>query len=142
MNTVVWRYRQAAGFLMFDFAHGQRPDLLERHLKEFEDASAEANRELPTQAFRARMYFGSEQVREILDGIPHRIFFGVDDHISKQLLTDKSTPHAELSSSTTEWLKISKEIDEIMVLNAKDLNTIFERIGKIGPEQDSRLMAR
>ncbi len=121
---------QVAGFLMLlDFIHGQSSELLKRHLKEFEDASSEANRELPTQSFRARMYFNSVRVHNQLNGIFDRIFSRVDDHISKQLLSEHFTPHPNNQDSKAQWKQIGTEINIIMLESESDLNSVFEQIG-------------
>src|SRR6185312_8953725 len=94
-SAVFWKYRQAAGFLMFDFVNGQ-PDkaLLKQHIKEFNDLSIAANGDLPAQAFRARMYFNSEYVYQRFRLTYYATFAkkGVDDLISMQLLKDRYTP--------------------------------------------------
>jgi hypothetical protein len=130
INALLWRYRQAAGFLMFDFVHGHQSDeLLKRHLKEFEDASAEANRECPRQAFRARMYFNSIYVNNKLSETCRNIFDGVDDHISNLLLVEQMTPHPENVSHRDAWLQISGEINEMMLSSGKSLNDVYQLIG-------------
>jgi hypothetical protein len=129
-NAMFWRYRQAAGFLMFDFSHGQSDELLKRHLKEFEDVSAEANREMPTQAFRARMYFRSVYVNNKLFTIWANIFRGVDNEISQQLLNDQNTVHLRDQTSVNSWLKISEEINDTMLSSQTALNEVYQLIGK------------
>ncbi len=129
-NEMFWHYRQAAGFLMFDFTHGQSDELLKRHRKEFEDISAEANREMPTQAFRARMYFNSIYVNNKLFGIWAGIFNGVDDEISRQLLKDKAIIHLDDRDSQDAWLKISSEINDSMITSETSLNEVYQLIGQ------------
>jgi hypothetical protein len=129
-NRTFWRYRQAAGFLMFDFVHGQSAELLQRHLKEFENASAEANREMPTEAFRARMYFKSIYVNNKLFAIWADVFAGVDNDISNRLIRDKSVPHPEDPESQKEWLGISTRINDNMIASENSLNEIFTLIGQ------------
>jgi hypothetical protein len=137
-NAMFWRYRQAAGFLMFDFTHGQSDKLLERHLKEFEDLSAEANREMPVQAFRARMYFDSIYVNNKLFKIWRDIFTGVDDEISRQLLQDKNTPHVDDENSRRAWLKIDHDINQSMLSSEESLNEVYQLIGKSNIDRTMR----
>lgn len=131
-NSIFWRYRQAAGFLAFDFVHPQSDELLKKHLKEFEDASAEANREMPTQAFRARMYFNSVCVGNALIVVSRAIFKsgGVDDQISRQLLIDQSKIHLADTSSQKAWGSIFEEIDRATDATERNLNSVYQQIGK------------
>jgi hypothetical protein len=129
-NALLWRYRQAAGFLMFDFVNGQSDELLRRHLKEYEDASAETNRECPRQAFRARMYFNSIYANNKLFEACALIFNTVDDHISRLLLMEKNTPHPENIKDRAAWQQISGEINETMLSAGRSLNDVYQVIGQ------------
>ncbi len=126
-NVVYWNYRQAADFLISDFADGQ-PDgtLFRDHLKKFQEASAEANSQLPIQAFRGRMYFGSEDVYQRLLEIPSRIFSGVDHDISIQIAAD-SIPRPTKSKS--KWEHLHQELIDVGGFVQADLNSIFLQIG-------------
>jgi hypothetical protein len=141
-NSVFWKYRQAAGFLMFDFTHGQADGaLLRKHLREFEEASAEANRELPMEAFRARMYFRNEEVYDRLRGTFEKIFYGVDDHISRQLLVDRSVPHPKLPESISNWTQIAGDLDHVKVEAEETLNEVFRKIGTSEAQEDRSVVS-
>jgi len=128
-NEIYWRYRQAANFVIFDFQNGQ-PDgaLWESHWSNFQKASETANSQLPIQAFRGRMYFGSNEVYERLLKIPRKIFDGVDRDISLQRNKDV-VPNAEKGKSTDAWQAIQTELTEVNPVVEENLNYVFGQIG-------------
>jgi hypothetical protein len=69
-NAAFWKYRQAAGYLIWDFwsSESNKP-LVDRHRREYEDAARAANIELLTQAFRARMYFNDTKLYNELKNV-------------------------------------------------------------------------
>lgn len=140
-NRTFWRYRQAAGYLMFDFEHSPSEELLHRHLKEFEDASAEANRDMPAEAFRARMYFHSIYVSNLLFSVWANIFNGVDNDISNQLLREKSVPHPNDKDSYDAWHAISRKINSSMASSEDAMNEAFELIGQSGIDEKHKNQA-
>jgi hypothetical protein len=129
-NTAYWNYQQAADFLILDFANDQ-PDgpLADKHRAAFHEASVEASSQLRIQAFRARMYFGSEGVYRQLMEIPDRIFLGgIDSHIEARLHADEVPLHLS-KSQKQQWEDLHKELSEVETFVQADLNSAFLQIG-------------
>jgi hypothetical protein len=130
-SETYWKYRQAADFVVFDFEFGQ-PDgpLWERHWSDFQRVAAEANSQLPIQAFRGRMYFGSTEVYQRLLNIPRTIFSagGVDRDITRQFAKDR-LPNAGNGKSADAWGKIHRKLDDANSVADENLNYAFRQIG-------------
>jgi hypothetical protein len=67
LSGIVWTYRTAANWVVWDRLHGDPiSEEAKKHIRDYDDVAARTNREFLTEAFRARMYFDSEAVHNRL----------------------------------------------------------------------------
>jgi hypothetical protein len=131
LNQILWAYRTSASFLVSDYINGQTDEaLFKKHIQEYEEVSANTNKELAIEAFRARMYFQNDDLYKRLMDV-YADIFRTDYRIIQQEIK-QNYKYDSSEEARVAWGRIHDELtnedfDEIKNV----LNELFSEIGKV-----------